>query len=102
MKKTAILAIAFAACACHKSEFDVTPNQVSKLHSGGPVAPMGMPDFKHLPPGAVKFNKVFKKGDRLPDGSIADRDGRYFKVEIPDAGGGGNAKVYGTQAGGKP
>ena len=46
--------------------------------------PGDIPDMKHLPPGAIKHELKFKKGDRLPDGSISDRDQTFFTIDIPD------------------
>ncbi len=84
MEKLALLALTCVAIGCKHNEFDVSPGEVTtKLKSGhGPG--MGMPDFNHLPPGAIKHEQKFKKGDTLPDGTIADRDQKIFHVEFPE------------------
>ena len=83
MKKLSLLFLMCACFGCHHSEFDVSPSQVSNAHVKGPGGPGGMPDLDHLPPGAVKHVTTFKKGDRLPDGTIADGDRKIVRVEIP-------------------
>jgi len=93
MKYLPLLLLSLGLVGCHHSEFDVSADQISK-HStatGGP--PMGGPlDFKHLPPGAVKGHEMhFKKGDRLPDGQIAQKDMTVF-FQVPLPGGDGGAK----------
>jgi len=67
MKYVPLALLTFAAIGCGHNEFDVSPAQVSS-HTGVP-RPAGANQFR-LPPGGMKF----KKGDRLPDGTIADHD----------------------------
>jgi len=89
MKTLPFLALACVLCGCKHSEFDVSSNQVAKKLSSGVGRPHGMPDLNHLPPGAVKHEVNFKKGDRLPDGSIATTDGKMVRVEMDGASGPG-------------
>ncbi len=72
--------LAVAGCSS-KSPFDITPEQ-AKQHVVKRAGPGGVPDLNHLPPGAVKHEVSFKKGDRLPDGSIAEHDGKIVRVEV--------------------
>lgn len=67
MKYAPLALLIFAVIGCGRNEFDVSDAQMSR-HRGVPA-----PDPVRLPPGAVKTGK-FKKGDRLPDGTIADQD----------------------------
>jgi hypothetical protein len=73
MKHVHLVLITFAAIGCGHNEFDVSPAEVSR-HAGAPK-PAGADQFR-LPPGAVKTEMKFKKGDRLPDGTIADSNVR--------------------------
>jgi len=70
MKYLPIALLTFAAIGCGHNEFDISPAQVSR-RTGHPAGT----DRPHLPPGAVKGGTKIKKGDRLPDGTIADHDG---------------------------
>lgn len=75
------LAVALVLSGCgHKSEFDITPAQAQNrvIKSG----PGGAFDMKHLPPGAVKHEKMFHKGDKMPDGTIADGDRKMVTIEM--------------------
>jgi hypothetical protein len=92
MKYTLLLAIIACISGCHHSEFDVSSDQVAKriVSKGGPGG--GIPDLNHLPPGAVKHEYHFKKGDRLPDGTIADGDRKMVTVEASGPGGPGAPK----------
>ena len=67
MKYIPLALLTLAAIGCGRNEFDVSPAQVSS-HRKPPPKPAGEPPI-HLPPGGK-----FKKGDRLPDGTIADGD----------------------------
>jgi hypothetical protein len=40
-------------------------------------------DLKNLPPGAEKHEKVFHKGDVLPDGSISPGERHMVTITIP-------------------
>lgn len=85
MKTLLLSAIAILAVGCgQRSPYDVTAEQVKSrgpgLRAGGEL------DLDHLPPGAVKSVKTFKKGDRLPDGSIADGDRKMVEVKIEGPG----------------
>ena len=86
MKKLILIPIAIAAAGCHHaSEFDITPAQLQTRHiqtSGGP----GGFDMSKLPPGAVKHEKVYHKGDTLPDGSISPGDRKVVTVEVKGPG----------------
>jgi hypothetical protein len=98
MNKLALFAFVFAAIGCKHSEFDVTPAQVSQ--KSGPSfygSKKGLPPgfgfgSGHLPPGSVKHDLGFKKGDRLPDGSIATGKEHFFRVEFPDPPASANGK----------
>lgn len=68
MKTILFTLLTFAAIGCGHNEFDVSPAQVSR-HKGT-QGPEGA-DQIHMPPGPAK---MFKKGDRLPDGTIADQN----------------------------
>lgn len=50
-------------------------------------------DFNHLPPGAVKTEHTYKKGDKLPDGRTADQDTKLTEVTIKDKDGKGEKKL---------
>lgn len=75
MKKLLPLLFVVVGCA-PKSEFDITPAQARTVRRGGPI------DLKNLPPGAVKHEKLFHKGDRLPDGTISDGERKMVTVTI--------------------
>jgi hypothetical protein len=76
MKHLSIL-LTLVLLGCSHSEFDVSTDQVAK-HK-----PSGLPDLKHLPPGAVKHEMTFKKGDRLPDGTISDGNRKMITIQVP-------------------
>lgn len=86
MKKALCLIplVALFGCA-KKSAFDITPDQ-AKNHQAIRFGPGGAPpmDFNHLPPGAVKTEKTYKKGETLPDGRVADKDIKVMHVEFDD------------------
>ena len=65
MKYIPLALVALAAIGCGHNEFDVSPAQARRHADAHRPATM--------PPEAVKTD--FKKGDRLPDGTIADHDG---------------------------
>ncbi|CAN5483137.1 hypothetical protein BH11ARM2_BH11ARM2_07630 [soil metagenome] len=71
-----LLAIAALGCG-HNSEFDISPAQAKTRMIGN-----GPPDLSKLPPGAVKHEKVYHKGDVLPDGSISDGERKVVTVEV--------------------
>ncbi len=77
------ITLALFVTGCSHSEFDVSPDQVSKKLTIGPLGGHGMPDLDHLPPGAVKHEVHYKKGDQLPDGSIADGNRKVITIEMP-------------------
>lgn len=72
MKYIPLALITFAAIGCGHNEFDVSDAQVSR-HKGvsKPAAPTG----------PVKPPMKIKKGDRLPDGTIADHAGTIMSDE---------------------
>lgn len=93
MKYLPLALLILVAAGCKpKSEFDISPAQVQNRFNRGP----GPLDMKHLPPGAVKHEKIFHKGDKMPDGSIADGDRTMFTVEVGGPGGpkGGPNEVF--------
>lgn len=100
MNKVPIFLLGFALAGCSaKSAYDITPEQAKSHAAEKGGLPSGLPDFNKLPPGAVKNAVHFKKGDRLPNGSIADKDETFGTVEIPD----GRGAPAGKQMfGGKP
>ena len=63
MKYIPFALLTLAAIGCGRNEFDLTPAQVSSHKS----VHMPAADQVHLPPGGM-----FKKGDKLPDGTIAE------------------------------
>jgi len=77
MKYATLIVLAAVAVGCGKKDkFDVTPADVAKHDTKfGP----GKMDFDHLPPGAKV--QIIHKGDRLPDGSIADREGKIVTFD---------------------
>lgn len=96
MKYLPLFALAALLVGCKHSEFDVSPAQVAHkfgMH-GAPGGPHGI-DLKHLPPGAVKHEHVYHKGDQMPDGSIADGDRKVVTVEMnhPDDKGGAHGQI---------
>jgi hypothetical protein len=78
MKTLPILLLAALCFGCApKSEFDITPAQASSgRRMGGPIDP------GHLPPGAVKHEKVYHKGDVLPDGSISPGERKMVTIDM--------------------
>src|SRR5208282_1901529 len=102
MNRFFFLIVTAALCGCHRNEFDVTADQVRRQTSVTRKSPLNMPDFDHLPPGSVKHEKKFKKGETLPDGQIADRDMTIFQVTLPEsdgpAGTGNNAVIGGDKS----
>jgi hypothetical protein len=91
MKYLALIVFAVAMAGCHHNQFDVSPEQVTQqLSSRHRGMPGGPPDLAHLPPGAVKHEQTFKKGDTLPDGSIADKDTKLVRIEMSAHGPGGS------------
>jgi len=68
MKYLPLALLTFAAVGCGHNEFDVSAAQVSRHKSAHSSTGA---DQVHLPPGGMKF----KKGDRMPDGTIADHAG---------------------------
>lgn len=103
MKKLLLAPVIVILIGCgQKSPYDITPAQ-AQAHSqaqghgmmpggGGAIAtgPGGQIDLNHLPPGAVKTEKTFKKGDKLPNGQIADKDTKLVLVKIEKPGSGPN------------
>ena len=83
MKPIFALSVFVLVCGCgQKSPFDVSQDQIKKhqVVAGGP------PDLDHLPPGAKKEVQTFKKGDRLPDGTIATGPVKLVRVQMSDHG----------------
>lgn len=76
MKNLSLLLLLTLAGCQAKSEFDITPAQAK---TGAIRPPL---DLTKLPPGAKKSEKVFHKGDTLPDGSIADGERKMVTVEM--------------------
>lgn len=78
MKTLPFLVLAALCFGCSpKNEFDITPAQASRVRRiGGPIDP------NHLPPGAVKHEKVFHKGDVLPDGSVSPGERKMVTIDI--------------------
>lgn len=72
MKYIPFALLTFAVIGCGHNEFDVSPAQVSR-HKGtpGPAAENQV----RLPPEAFTTGIKVKKGDQLPDRTIADQDG---------------------------
>lgn len=66
MKHPLAALLIFAALGCGHNEFDVSADQVIR-HKG--AAKKAAPPVPERPPMKIK------KGDRLPDGSIADQAG---------------------------
>jgi hypothetical protein len=98
MNRFLFLIVTAALCGCHRNEFDVTPDQVRRQTPVMLKPRRNMFDFNHLPPGSVKHEKKFKKGETLPDGQIADHDMTIYKVEFPESkgpAGNGNNVVTG-------
>jgi len=90
MKYLSLLLILVVLGCGSKSPYDVSADQVKQHRfKHGPVGGPGPggPDLDHLPPGAVKHETAFKKGDKLPDGTVADHDGKIVRVEVNKAGG---------------
>jgi hypothetical protein len=89
------LALVFCVCACgQRSEFDISPDQVTKRAAGSAHEGGMKLDTNHLPPGAVKTLHKYKKGDVLPDGTVADRDRTVTMVTMEkDAPGGRKRKL---------
>jgi|GEM_PF-1826196 len=81
-----LFSLVLAAGCAAKSPYDVTAEQVKqhRVARGGPGAPI---DENHLPPGAKKEVQTFKKGDRLPDGSIATGPAKMVRVTVGGPGG---------------
>jgi hypothetical protein len=85
MKKLSLLPLALVAFGCHHSEFDISPAQVRNRQikmGGGP----GGFDISKLPPGAVKHEKIYHKGDKLPDGTISPGERKMVTVEVKGTG----------------
>ena len=83
MKHLPFLLLAMIAAGCQpRSEFDISAAQAKKRFRGGPGGPGGPDMLKNLPPGAVKHEKVYHKGDRLPDGTISDGERKMVTVEL--------------------
>jgi hypothetical protein len=77
------ISLVLLGCA-HKNPYDITPQQAQshRIIRSGPGGGARAMDLDHLPPGAVKKVQVIKKGERLPDGRIADRDTKLVSVTI--------------------
>lgn len=82
MKTLLPLTLALVCLGCGpKSEFDITPAQAkTHVRIGGPM------DLKHLPPGAVKSEKMYHKGDVLPDGTISPGDRKMVTIKMEKKG----------------
>jgi hypothetical protein len=68
MKYISLALLTLAAIGCGHNEFDVTPTQVSHRAS----LDRTKAEKLRLPAEVVKTD--FKKGDRLPNGAIADHE----------------------------
>jgi len=83
LKYAAFALFALSTLGCHsRSPYDITPEQAQRhsmkvLSGGKPI------DLKSLPPGAVKHETVFHKGDVLPDGSISPGERHMVTITIP-------------------
>lgn len=90
MKKLVLLPLVLLAFGCHhRSEFDISPAQLQSRQvkmGGGPM------DLAKLPPGAVKHEKVYHKGDVLPDGTVSPGERKLVTVEVNQPGPGGKPK----------
>jgi hypothetical protein len=78
MKPTLYLfALSLIGCSA-KSPYDVSSTDVQhrQILHGVP----GLPDLKHLPKGAKKEEHTYKKGETLPDGTIAQGDVHIVRV----------------------
>jgi hypothetical protein len=75
----ALIAVSLTGCSS-RSPYDVSSDQVKRHVTAGMIS--GKIDLKHLPPGAKKEEKEYKKGDVLPDGTIADSDRKLVRVTI--------------------
>jgi hypothetical protein len=94
MKYLPLALLALIAIGCKpKSEFDISPAQAQTRVMRGP----GPLDMNHLPPGAVKHEKIFQKGDKMPDGTIADGDRKMVTIEMNGGPGGPKGGPGGKQ-----
>lgn len=93
MKYLALIPLACFALGCKHSEFDVTPDQVAKHNASPKPGKGGFMGMKHLPPGAEVHTMKFKKGDQLPDGTLATGDVELKKVVVHGKGGDGQKQI---------
>lgn len=86
MKPISLLICLLALYGCaSKSAYDITPEQAKKhLVIGGPGDGHRGSGFdeNHLPPGAVRHETIYHKGDKLPDGTISPGTRKLVTVEI--------------------
>ena len=105
MKSTLLVAslLLIAGCA-HHSPYDITPEQ-AKTVGDRRMGALAKPDFKHLPPGAVKHDHVFKAGETLPDGRTAKGGEHIVTVDVDSDGkgpGGNQRRMMISDSGGAP
>ena len=89
MKYLLLSLLVVAAIGCGRNEFDVTTAQVNQHKNAH--KPAGVHEAP-LPPEAFTTGLKFKKGDRLPDGTIADRDTKLMAG--PDGKGDGQNEAH--------
>jgi len=84
MKYIPLALLTLTAIGCGRNEFDVSAAQVNEHKRAAKPAET---DTVRLPLEAFKTGIKVKKGDRLPDGTTAQQDGRM--VARPDGKGDG-------------
>ena len=95
MKTTIVILSLVTVLGCGtKSEFDITPAQAMNAKKGPgqhkiTLGGKGGIDLNHLPPGAVKHERVFKKGEMLPNGTPAKGGEKMVTVEVNEGKPGG-------------
>jgi hypothetical protein len=69
------LFILLAGCAS-KSPYDISSADLTKHR----IISGHVPDFDHLPKDAKKVDHVYKKGETLPDGTIAKGEAHIITI----------------------